>query len=84
VYYRHLLSPPLHHSSPAPPQPHPRPHPHPTPPQADVINRGFGGYTTKQAALIQPEMLEGLDMKRTALAVVWWGANDAVNPEGPQ
>jgi hypothetical protein len=53
-------------------------------PQADIINRGFGGYTTKQASLILPELIETLDTKRSALAVVWWGANDAVNPEGPQ
>lgn len=52
--------------------------------RADVINRGFGGYTTRQAVQILPEMIETLKLNRTALAVVWFGANDAANPEGPQ
>ena len=28
----------------------------------DLINRGFSGYTTKQASLILPEMLQTLDL----------------------
>ena len=53
-------------------------------PQADIINRGFGGYTTNLAASILQEVLETLDAPRTALALVWYGANDATNPDGPQ
>ncbi|GBF95364.1 isoamyl acetate-hydrolyzing esterase [Raphidocelis subcapitata] len=52
--------------------------------RADILNRGFGGYTSKQAVQIVPEVADSISHKRTALAVVWWGANDAVNPQGPQ
>jgi len=52
--------------------------------QADIINRGFGGYTSKQAVEIVPEIAQRVDMKATALVVVWFGANDAVTLDGPQ
>ncbi|KAI8464125.1 MAG: SGNH hydrolase-type esterase domain-containing protein [Monoraphidium minutum] len=52
--------------------------------RADVLNRGFGGYTSKQALQILPEILESVDLRRAALAVVWFGTNDAVNTKGPQ
>lgn len=68
----------------------PKPAPFPAPrrlracTQADIINRGFGGYTTSVALAILPEVLETVDMRRTALALVWYGANDATNPDGAQ
>ena len=49
-----------------------------------MYNRGFGGYTSNQAVEILPELTQSLDLKKTALAVVWFGTNDAVNPKGPQ
>ncbi|KIZ01037.1 hypothetical protein MNEG_6922 [Monoraphidium neglectum] len=52
--------------------------------RADVINRGFGGYTSKQGLEILPEILETIDLGRTLLAVVWFGTNDAATPDGPQ
>lgn len=53
-------------------------------PQADVINRGFGGFNTKTALLALPEVLDMLSKQQIALAVVWLGANDAAVPEGSE
>jgi hypothetical protein len=56
-----------------------------TPPaQADIINRGFGGYTSKQAVEMVPEIIETVNMKNTPLVTVWFGANDAVTLDGNQ
>jgi hypothetical protein len=52
--------------------------------QADVLNRGFGGFNTKAAALAVPEMLDSLSKQQVALAIVWLGANDAAVPEGAE
>lgn len=52
--------------------------------QADVINRGFGGFNTKTALLALPEIIDMLSKQQIALAVVWLGANDAASPEGSE
>jgi hypothetical protein len=52
--------------------------------QADVVNRGFGGFNTKTALLALPEVLDMLSKQQIALAVVWLGANDAAVPEGSE
>jgi lysophospholipase L1-like esterase len=49
--------------------------------QADVINRGFGGYTTATTLLSLPEILESTNSQQIALATVWLGANDASMPD---
>jgi lysophospholipase L1-like esterase len=49
--------------------------------QADVINRGFGGYTTSTTLLSLPEILESTSKQQIALATVWLGANDASKPD---
>lgn len=53
-------------------------------PQADVINRGFGGFNTKTALLALPEIMDMLSKQQIALAVLWLGANDAASPEGSE
>lgn len=50
--------------------------------KADVINRGFGGFNTKTAALALPEILDMLSKQEIALTIVWLGANDAAVPDG--
>lgn len=52
--------------------------------QADVVNRGFGGFNTKTALLALPEVLDMLSKQQITLAVVWLGANDAAVPEGSE
>jgi hypothetical protein len=57
--------------------------------QADVINRGFGGYTSRMALQALDEMLAlgAFDSygpnasPRIKLAVLWFGTNDAAVPE---
>lgn len=49
--------------------------------KADVINRGFGGYTTSNILLALPEILESVRNQKVVLAVVWLGANDASLPD---
>lgn len=45
--------------------------------RADVVNRGFSGYTTRQVAEIVTDLLEPSTSKLARLAIVWLGANDA-------
>ena len=52
--------------------------------QADILNRGFGGFNTKTALLALPEILDMLSKQQIALAIVWLGANDAAVPEGSE
>lgn len=49
-----------------------------------MINRGFGGFNTKTAALALPEILDMLSKQEIALAIVWLGANDAAVPDGSE
>jgi hypothetical protein len=52
--------------------------------QADIVNRGFGGFNTKTALLALPEVMDMLSKQQVALAIVWLGANDAAVPEGSE
>lgn len=49
--------------------------------KADVVNRGFGGYTTATMLLSLPEILQSTSSQQIALATVWLGANDASMPD---
>lgn len=51
--------------------------------RADVLHRGFAGYTSRQALQVLPEVLDALDANRTVLATLWFGTNDACDPKGP-
>jgi hypothetical protein len=60
-----------------------RPAPRPNPPhQADVVNRGMSGYTTRWAAPLLAPTLHQLSARgqRVLLLVLWFGANDAALP----
>jgi len=48
--------------------------------QADVINRGFGGYNTDAAMLSLAEILDSVCKQQILIALVWLGANDAAVP----
>ena len=49
---------------------------------ADVINRGYSGYNTRWAREVASRVFaRGGSTSRPALAVVWFGANDAAKPE---
>ena len=50
--------------------------------QADVLNRGFGGYNSKWAAYILPSIVSDLAKcgEPPVLAAVFFGANDAASP----
>lgn len=53
--------------------------------QADVLNRGNGGYTTATAQGVLAEMLSStLPHQRVLLATVLLGTNDAALPGSPQ
>lgn len=45
--------------------------------RADVIARGFSGYNTRNALAMLPSVLAG-PSQYTTVALVWFGANDAV------
>ncbi|KAF8059138.1 Iah1 [Scenedesmus sp. PABB004] len=49
--------------------------------KADVINRGFGGYTTPTLSLSLPEVLASTRGQKVMLATLWLGANDASRPD---
>ena len=49
--------------------------------QADVLNRGFGGYNTATTLLALPEVMESVKNQRVILTTVWLGANDASMPD---
>lgn len=48
--------------------------------EADVVNRGAGGYTTRGYKLIFEEAVQELDPASVAVAVIFLGANDADQP----
>ncbi|CDK29255.1 unnamed protein product [Kuraishia capsulata CBS 1993] len=47
----------------------------------DVVNRGYGGYSTSEAIHILPEILsaETSDLSKVKLLTIFWGTNDAVD-----
>lgn len=52
--------------------------------QVDVVNRGFGGYNSRQGRLIFRQVLAGVVGPGTTppLAMtLWFGANDAALPD---
>lgn len=53
-----------------------------TPEQVDVVNRGFGGYNTRWALHMLPEILHGMSADNTLLVTIFFGANDAARPDG--
>lgn len=53
--------------------------------RADVINRGFSGYTSRLVAAILDDVFRGLPDPDDVYAVVLWlGANDATRPDHVQ
>jgi len=65
--------------------------------QADIINRGLSGYNARWAALALPDTLSELAPvnmpgkpgqfpfnPRVQLVTIWFGANDAVLPNGKE
>jgi hypothetical protein len=52
--------------------------------QVDVINRGFGGYNSRQGRLIFRKVLAGTvgpGSTPPAVMTLWFGANDAALPD---
>lgn len=45
--------------------------------RADVIARGFSGYTTRHALAAMPKAMAGMEANATVV-LVWFGANDSV------
>lgn len=45
--------------------------------KADMQNRGFVSYTTREVVQIAGELVKPTEAKGTKLAVVWLGTNDA-------
>jgi lysophospholipase L1-like esterase len=45
--------------------------------RADMVNRGFSGYTSRQILQIADGLTAPAEAARVKLAVVWLGANDA-------
>ncbi|MEW5320404.1 MAG: hypothetical protein WDW38_011479 [Sanguina aurantia] len=52
--------------------------------RADVVNRGFGGYNTRAAIAMAPNILAEFQggSQRMLLLVLWFGANDAALADG--
>lgn len=50
--------------------------------KADVINRGFGGYTSRMGVYILDEFLNSFGSGRIKLVTLCFGANDASHPTG--
>jgi hypothetical protein len=53
----------------------------PFPSQADVLNRGFGGYNTRWAMHLVDEILMTNNAADIRLLTVLLGANDAAHPD---
>mmetsp|Transcript_18832 Transcript_18832/g.32159 ORF Transcript_18832/g.32159 Transcript_18832/m.32159 type:complete len:344 (-) Transcript_18832:359-1390(-) len=51
--------------------------------KVDVVNRGFGGYTSRCALYITDDLLKDATSKNTLLVTIFLGANDAAKPDGP-
>ncbi|EPS29415.1 hypothetical protein PDE_04364 [Penicillium oxalicum 114-2] len=52
--------------------------------QMDVVNRGFGGYTTAHAIKIVHEILPSPETAKVRLMTIFFGANDACVPSHVQ
>lgn len=50
-------------------------------PQADVINRGFGGYNTRWALHMVDELIASHRPQGVKLVTVFFGANDAAHSD---
>ncbi|KAF7718958.1 Uncharacterized protein PECH_006303 [Penicillium ucsense] len=50
----------------------------------DVVNRGFGGYTTAHAIKIAHEIVPSPDVAKVRLMTIFFGANDACVPSHVQ
>jgi hypothetical protein len=54
---------------------------HPSLSQADIINRGFGGYNSRWGTFLVDDIFTSFGSSRIKLATVCFGANDAAAPE---
>lgn len=52
--------------------------------RADVVNRGFSGYNSRWVLDILSELLSSLEPASVLMCTIFFGANDAVMPEGTQ
>lgn len=50
--------------------------------KADVVNRGFGGYTSRMGVYVLDEFLNSFGAGRIKLVTLCFGANDASHPTG--
>jgi len=50
----------------------------------DVMNRGFGGYTSEMALRVLPDFFPSASQTKVCLVLVFFGANDATLPENLQ
>jgi lysophospholipase L1-like esterase len=50
-------------------------------PQADIINRGFGGYNTRWALHMVEEIIASHKPQEVKLVTVFFGANDAAHSD---
>lgn len=87
--YHWPSAPPLSPHNPSAPPPYPSPPliPPPCPlprhscVQADVINRGFGGYNSRWGTFLVDEIIKSFGGGRIKLVTIGFGANDAVSPD---
>ena len=49
--------------------------------QADVINRGFGGYNSRWGTFLVDDIINSFGAGRIKLVTICFGANDAVMPD---
>lgn len=50
--------------------------------KADLVNRGFGGYTSRMGVYVLDEFLNSFGAGRIKLVTLCFGANDASHPTG--
>lgn len=50
--------------------------------KADVVNRGFGGYTSRMGMYVLDEFINSFGAGRIKLVTLGFGANDASLPNG--
>ncbi|PKY01342.1 GDSL Lipase/Acylhydrolase family protein [Aspergillus campestris IBT 28561] len=50
----------------------------------DIINRGFGGYTTAHAIKVFPKFFPTPERENVRLMTIWFGANDSCHPGNSQ
>ncbi|KAF2126188.1 SGNH hydrolase [Dothidotthia symphoricarpi CBS 119687] len=49
----------------------------------DVVNRGFSGYTTRQALQVLPSIIPSPEVARIRFLTIFFGANDSSLPDAP-